>query len=145
MQERQILYSRKLEKEKKRKDEIELNIQVNINSHLILYYNKSAKSKLSVIRDKTKNGNITKDFDMINQKKIGKVEHALQSGKMKLSVAKTENIAFKRQVENLRKDKLLHLQILHGLVILISIYIFLYIYTIYYIISKQNYKIMYTV
>lgn len=72
--------------------------------------------KLRSIQDKTKNGTIIKEHDIVNKKLIGRLEHHLQMSKIKLSVSKNENLAMKKRVQELRRDKLLHLQILNDLV-----------------------------
>ena len=73
------------------------------------------KIALRIIQEKTKNGNIAKDFDMVNKKKVARLEHQLQSSKIKLSVARNENAVLKRKIQDLRRDKMLHLQILSDL------------------------------
>jgi hypothetical protein len=75
-----------------------------------------AKLKLRSIQDKTKNGNIVKDHEVMNKKLLGRLEHQLQMAKIKLSTAKNENINLKGRVQDLRREKLLHLQILNDLV-----------------------------
>lgn len=52
----------------------------------------------------------------MNKKLIGRLEHHLQMSKIKLSVSRNENLAMKKRVQELRRDKLLHLQILNDLV-----------------------------
>jgi hypothetical protein len=53
---------------------------------------------------------------MANTKQLGRLEHHLQMSKVKLSVSKNENITLKKRVQELRREKLTHLQILHDLV-----------------------------
>jgi hypothetical protein len=53
---------------------------------------------------------------MANTKQLGRLEHHLQMSKIKLSVSKNENITLKKRVQELRREKLTHLQILHDLV-----------------------------
>lgn len=77
--------------------------------------------KLRSIQDKTKNGTIVKEHDIVNKKLIGRLEHHLQMSKIKLSVSKNENLSMKKRVQVLRRDKLLHLQILNDLVSFISL------------------------
>lgn len=74
------------------------------------------KLRLRLIQDKTKNGNIVKDHEMMNKKLLGRLEHQLQMSKIKLSTAKNENISLKSKVQDLRREKLLHIQILNDLV-----------------------------
>jgi ribosomal protein L24 len=69
-----------------------------------------------LIRDKTKNGNIVKDHEITNKKQLIKLEHQLQMSKIKLSTAKNDNIRLRSRVEDRRREKMLHLQILNDLV-----------------------------
>lgn len=50
-----------------------------------------------------------------NKKLMHRLEHQLQQSKIKLSTAKNENITLKTRVQDLRREKLLHLQILNDL------------------------------
>jgi hypothetical protein len=93
---------KKIEREKKRKDYIDESVE-------------EAKRNLRAIQDKTKNGNIVKDHDVMNKKLLNRLEYQLQTSKIKLSTARNENINLKRRVEDLRREKLLHLQILNDL------------------------------
>lgn len=102
LQDEQICYIRKLEKEKLRKELLREDLE-------------RVKIALRIIQEKTKNGNIAKDFDVINKKKVARLEHGLQSSKIKLSVARNENAVLKRKIQDLRRDKMLHLQILADL------------------------------
>jgi hypothetical protein len=56
------------------------------------------------------------DLEISSQKMIGRVEHSLQTANIKLSVTRNENAILKRQIDNLRKEKLVHVQILRDLV-----------------------------
>lgn len=94
---------KKIEKEKQRKEQLEEAME-------------EAKLRLRLIQDKTKNGNIVKDHEMMNKKLLGRLEHQLQMSKIKLSTSKNENITLKAKVQDLRREKLLHLQILNDLV-----------------------------
>lgn len=102
IQEEQVTYIKKIEKEKRRKEYIEENLE-------------EARRNLRLIQDKTKNGNIVKDHDVMNKKLMNRLEYQLQTSKIKLSTARNENINLKRRVEDLRREKLLHLQILNDL------------------------------
>jgi hypothetical protein len=53
---------------------------------------------------------------MANKKQLGRLEHHLQMSKIKLSVSRNENATLKKRIQELRRDKLLHLQILNDLV-----------------------------
>jgi hypothetical protein len=50
------------------------------------------------VQDKTKNGSIVQDHDILTKKQLGRLEHHLQMSKIKLSVAKNENVTFKKKV-----------------------------------------------
>lgn len=71
---------------------------------------------LREIQDKTNNGNITKTNDMNNKKLIARLEYQLQTSKVKLSTAKNDNMTYKGRIEDLRREKILQLQILNDLV-----------------------------
>ena len=71
---------------------------------------------MRILQDRTKNGTIVRDHDIAHQKLLGRLEHHLQMSKIKLSVSRNENITLKKRVQDLRRDKLLHLQILNDLV-----------------------------
>ena len=83
------------------------------------------KLKFRAIQDKTKNGSIVVDNEVMKQKVLGKLEHQLQMAKTKLSVAKNENSLLKKRVHDLRRDKILQLQIHKDLVSSIALIIFL--------------------
>jgi hypothetical protein len=68
------------------------------------------------MQDKTKNGSIVKEHDILNKKQLGRLEHHLQMSKVKLSVSRNENASLKKKVQEVRRGKLLHLQILSDLV-----------------------------
>ena len=57
-----------------------------------------------------------KEHEVVNKKQLGRLEHHLQMSKIKLSVSRNENSTLKKRVQELRRDKLLHLQILNDLV-----------------------------
>lgn len=67
------------------------------------------------MQDKTKNGNIVHEHESTNKKLTHRLEHQLQQSKIKLSTARNENITLKNRVQDLRREKLLHLQILNDL------------------------------
>lgn len=52
-----------------------------------------------------------KDENMLHRKNVARLEHSLQMVRKKLSVAHSENIEDQRQINNMRQDKVLHLQI----------------------------------
>ncbi|KAJ1418999.1 hypothetical protein B484DRAFT_400319 [Ochromonadaceae sp. CCMP2298] len=102
LQEEQIYFTRKIEKENKRKETVEKALE-------------DATKKLRHVQDLTKNGSLIRDHDMLTKKHLGRLEHHLQMSKIKLSVAKNENVTLKKKVMDRRRDKLLHLQILNDL------------------------------
>jgi hypothetical protein len=102
LQEQQIVYAQKMVKEKLRKEQLEVITQ-------------KTKEQMKVVQIKTKSGGIVKDFEAVNQRQIGKMEHTLQMIKVKLSVAKNENSKLKKTVTEKRRDKMLQLQIQNDL------------------------------
>lgn len=123
MQEEQVYFMKKIEKERHRKDYLERNIEVYILSFLTtwdayfadLSLLQESKRSLRDIQDRTKNGQIVKDHEITNKKLLGRLEHQLQMSKIKLSTSRNENITLKHRVEDLRREKMLHLQILNDL------------------------------
>lgn len=71
--------------------------------------------KLRSVQDKTKNGNIVHENDVVNKKLLHRLEHQLQMSKIKLSTSRNDNIHMRNRVQDLRREKLLHLQILNDL------------------------------
>ena len=57
-----------------------------------------------------------KDHEIANKKLIGRLEYQLQMSKIKLSTSRNENTALKGRVVDLRREKILHVQILNDLV-----------------------------
>jgi hypothetical protein len=57
-----------------------------------------------------------KENDAVNQKQIHRLEQQLQAAKVKLSVARRNNQVLRAKVDQLRKEKLMQLKILDGLV-----------------------------
>eukprot|EP01038_Epipyxis_sp_PR26KG_P007263 gene7263-9901_t len=102
LQEQQITYTRKIEKEKRRKEQLEHALQ-------------ESNTNLRVIQEQTHNGNIARDSDIKHKKKLGRTEHQLQTAKMKLSLSKNENLTLKKKIHDLRLEKVLSLNILNEL------------------------------
>jgi hypothetical protein len=103
LQEEQVTYIRKIENEKQRKEFLDDQFE-------------NAKLQLRLIQEKTRNGNIVKDHEMMNQKLLGRLEYQLQTSNSKLSIAKNENLSLKVSMQKFRREKMLHLQILNDLV-----------------------------
>jgi hypothetical protein len=59
----------------------------------------------------TRNGTIVNEDSKVTRGVINRLEKKLQSAKIKYSVAKRDNAAMKIKIDNLRKDKILHMQI----------------------------------
>lgn len=98
IQEQQILYTSKMEKERKRTEELDELLE-------------GARQQRRVLRDLTRNGSIVNEDDKTNRTNITKLEKKLQSAKIKLSVCRRDNSTQKMKIDKLRKDKLMHLQI----------------------------------
>ena len=98
----QIEFSQKLEKENLRKREIERQVE-------------EARSELRYYRDITKNGNIAKDVEIVKNKMIGKLEYEVAQGRNRLSQLKKENQQMKRDIIEIRQEKLMHLTIYNDL------------------------------
>lgn len=103
MQEEQVAFQRRIEREKKRKELLDENLA-------------EIKQMLREMQDKTNNGNITMTNDVQNRKLIARLEYQLQTSKIKLSTARNDNTVYKAKVEDLRREKMLQLQILSDLV-----------------------------
>jgi hypothetical protein len=100
IQEEQVLFLGRIEREKQRKIRLEQDFE-------------QVKQSLRLVQDRTKNGNIVKDNEVMNSKLFNRLETQLQTSKIKLSTARNDNINLKRRVEDLRREKLLHIQILN--------------------------------
>lgn len=98
-----MLFMKRIDRERKRKEQLDDNM-INI------------KQMLREIRDRTNNGTITKVNDINNRKLIARLEYQLQNANIKLSTARNDNSKFKTKVEDLRREKMLQLQILNDLV-----------------------------
>jgi hypothetical protein len=98
IQEQQIMFTNKIEKEKKRKIDLDDRFEAAI----------AARREL---QDATRNGTIVNEDSKVNRGAIYRLEKKLQSEKIKYSVAKRDNTALKAKIDVLRKDKKLHMQI----------------------------------
>ncbi|RYG63760.1 hypothetical protein EON64_15295, partial [archaeon] len=103
LQEEQIMFVKKIEKEKRRREQLDADVE-------------GIKQMLRAIQDKTHNGNIVRQHDVMHKKLIARLEYQLQTSKVKLSVAKNENAQCKSKIEDLRREKMLQLQILSDLI-----------------------------
>lgn len=54
--------------------------------------------------------------EKVNKKELHRLEKQLQAAKIKLSVARKDNTEMKSKIDNLRKDKLMHMQIMNDMV-----------------------------
>ena len=95
---KQLEFTIKLENEKSRKSYLEECVQ-------------TSRSKYYELQTKTKNGWVARESYIINNRTIQLGEQKLQASKIKLSLAKTENIKLHFTIDELRREKLLQLKI----------------------------------
>ena len=74
------------------------------------------KQRLRELEAKTQNGRIVKTEDVKHGRITTRLEKQIQMAKVKLSMAKTENIALKQKIDTTRRNKLIEFQILCSLV-----------------------------
>lgn len=98
IQEQQILFTSKLEKEKKRKEELDERYEASLQERRVL-------------QDATRNGTIVNEDSKLNRVVIVRLEKKLQSAKIKYSVARRDNASMKSKIDSLRKDKMILMQI----------------------------------
>ena len=96
---KQLEFSIKLENEKARKKYLEECVQ-------------TSRKKYYEMQTKTKNGWAARESYIHNNRTIQLGEQKLQASKIKLSLAKTENVQLHFKIDELRKEKLLQLKIL---------------------------------
>lgn len=72
------------------------------------------------LQDKTNNGQLVSAHHQQQQKLVTRREHSLQTAKVKLSTARSQNMTLKLKVDDLRREKMLQLQILNDLVSRVS-------------------------
>jgi hypothetical protein len=94
----------------------------NFNIPIIIYslnWNRflsvNIKNELKLIQNKTRNGTIIKEDELNNKKLLTRLEHQLQTARVKLSVIRRDNRLLKTKIDETRKDKLMHVQIVHNL------------------------------
>ena len=102
VQHQQVKIGKKIEAERKRSMQLD-ELCVNI------------RNELKLIQHKTRNGSIIKEDELNNKKLINRLEHQLQTGRVKLSVIRRDNRLLKTKIDETRKDKLMHVQIVHNL------------------------------
>jgi hypothetical protein len=95
---KQLEFAIKLENEKARKKYLEECVQVS-------------RTKYYEMQTKTKNGWVARESYIHNNRTIQLGEQKLQASKIKLSLAKTENVQLHFKIDELRKEKLLQLKI----------------------------------
>jgi hypothetical protein len=102
IQAQKMLYALKVENEKKKKITFDENFL-------------NAREVLLELQNKTKNGCIIKEDDRVYTHKINRHEHSIQMAKIKLSVARSDNAVMKQKIDEARKDKIMHMQIIYNL------------------------------
>jgi hypothetical protein len=98
VQEQQVVYAGKIEKEKHRQKQLNDSIR-------------AAKQELLDLKALTKNGKIVNEEKAVHGKYLHKLEHQVQQAKIRLSSARGENISMKKKIDQLRRDKMLYNQI----------------------------------
>ena len=101
----------KLENEKSRKKYLEECVQ-------------TSRLKYYEMQTKTKNGWVARESYISNNRTIQLGEQKLQASKIKLSLAKTENVQLHLKIDELRKEKLLQLKIYREAVSTLVFYYF---------------------
>jgi hypothetical protein len=68
------------------------------------------------LKAQTKGGVVSGTDQVMYKKTIERLEKKLQMSKIKLSVSHSENLDCRNQIDSMRRDKVLYLQILNDLV-----------------------------
>lgn len=68
------------------------------------------------LKAQTKGGVVSGADQVMYKKTIERLEKQLQMSKIKLSVSHSENLDCRHQIDSMRRDKVLYLQILNDLV-----------------------------
>ena len=102
IQQQQLSFSMKLEKEKKRKEYLDEHLEV-------------ATVQFRKAQRETRDGVIVKENDQLFRKQVALLEQKLEATKVKISVTRVNNQALRQKVMGLRKEKMMQLEILNGL------------------------------
>ena len=102
IQQQQLSFSLKLEKEKKRKEYLDEHLEV-------------ANVQFRKAQRDTRDGVIVKENDQLFRKQVALLEQKLEATKVKISVTRVNNQALRQKVMGLRKEKMMQLEILNGL------------------------------
>jgi hypothetical protein len=102
IQQQNISFSLKLEREKKRKEYLDEHVEV-------------ATQQFREAQRKTRDGFIVKENDMLFRKQVALLEQKLEATKVKISVTRVNNQTLRQKVMGLRKEKIMQLEILNGL------------------------------
>ncbi len=103
IQDEQVAYVLKIDREKQRKEALERSLE-------------ECRSELRKYRDLTRNGEINLDCAKQSAKQTNRLEFQLQGVKTKLSLARKENLGLKAAIDQKRRDKLLQVDILAKMV-----------------------------
>lgn len=98
LQDQQMLYAKKLEKEKRKKQKLDEQIE-------------EAKNDVLSLKAATRGGAVMKEAQFAHKKALARLEKNLQMARIKLSVAHSENTDTRKQIDSLRRNKVLFLQI----------------------------------
>eukprot|EP00981_Chlorochromonas_danica_P007524 scaffold1767_cov178-Ochromonas_danica.AAC.29 len=102
LQEEHVVYLKRIDKEKKRREKLDADME-------------TMHAMLRGLQDKTNNGQLVSAHHQQQQKLVTRREHSLQTAKVKLSTARSQNMTLKLKVDDLRREKMLQLQILNDL------------------------------
>lgn len=98
VQEQQIHFSKKIEKEKRRKQQLETDIKV-------------IKKDVFDMKNRTRDGKAMRDEEAACKKAIARLEKKVQKARIQLSVAHTENCDARKEIDAMRLNKVMYLQI----------------------------------
>lgn len=99
IQEDQVFFVKKIDREKQRREALEKSLD-------------ESRKEAQMYRDITRNGEINLQCAKIISKNTNRLEYQLQSVKIKLSLAKKENITLKLAIDEKRRVKMMHVDIL---------------------------------
>jgi hypothetical protein len=68
------------------------------------------------LQERTRGGAVAKEDEANFKRSISRLENSLQMSRIKLSVAHSDNVSSRTQIDALRQDKAMYLQIQRGIV-----------------------------
>mmetsp|Transcript_34816 Transcript_34816/g.64944 ORF Transcript_34816/g.64944 Transcript_34816/m.64944 type:complete len:497 (-) Transcript_34816:163-1653(-) len=103
IQEQQMHYSKKIEKEKRRKTQLDEDIKI-------------MKEDILAMKSKTRDGQLYRDEEAAAKKTIARLEKKMQLTRIQLSVAHSENSDMRKSIDAMRLNKTMYLQIRNDMV-----------------------------